>query len=454
MMKLSQQRNLVGLILASFLLIAASPSANAALVASSNTDAEGICTQTVDLITGVEVYRYANECVVVFKKVGVTSWTVPAGTTKIATLVIAGGGGGGYDVSGGGGAGGLLYYGGENAKTPNGETLTVTAGSVSISIGDGGNGASASMVATAGANGSNSSITLPSGQTLTAIGGGGGNSRNRTSTSASGGSGGGGGYGNGTPTNGGSGTGSGVTLQGYAGGRMQTGNYGGAGGGGAGAVGFNWIDNDANAGSGGTGLQYSISGSATFYAGGGGGGSWAAKGGAGGYGGGGAGGSVDSSNCRANCSSSTYVINTGVAATSNSGGGGGGSGNASLGAPGGKGGSGIVIFRYALNLTSAFNSLTLSGGATTATFRTPVSVTANVSVASKVSFYVNGKVLPGCKNRLTSGSGSSHSVTCTWKPSLRGNYAISATSTPTNPSTSGASATPVLVNISNRTVKR
>ena len=130
------------------------PGANAATVASSNTDADAVCTQTVDVITGVEVYRYDNNCVVIFKKVGITTWTVPAGVTKIATLIIAGGGGGGYDVSGGGG-----------------------------------------------------------------------NSRNRTSTAASGGSGGGGGYGNGTPTDGGAGTGSGVTLQGYAGGKIQTGNY-------------------------------------------------------------------------------------------------------------------------------------------------------------------------------------------------------------------------------------
>jgi len=452
-MKLSPRQGFTAMTLAFCLIAVSIPSAKAATVASSNSDADAVCTQTVDLITGVEVYRYDNNCVVIFKKVGITTWTVPAGVTKIATLIIAGGGGGGYDVSGGGGAGGLLYYGGENPKTPNGETLTVSSGNVSVSVGDGGNGATASMLTTAGANGSNSYITLPSAQTYTAIGGGGGNSRNRTSTAASGGSGGGGGYGNGTPTNGGSGTGTGVTLQGYAGGKIQTGNYGGGGGGGAGAVGFNWIDSNANAGSGGTGLQYSISGSATFYAGGGGGGSWAALGGIGGSGGGGAGGSVDNATCRANCSTN-YAAQTGVSGTSNSGGGGGGSGNAGLGAPGGKGGSGIVIIRYALNLTSAFNSLTLPGGITTAAFRTPISVTANVSVASKVSFYVHGKVIPGCKNRLTSGSGSSHSATCTWKPSLRGNFAISAISTPTSPSTSGARSNPIMVSIAKRSNTR
>jgi len=183
-MKLSPRQGFTAMTLAFCLIAVSIPSAKAATVASSNSDADAVCTQTVDLITGVEVYRYDNNCVVIFKKVGITTWTVPAGVTKIATLIIAGGGGGGYDVSGGGGAGGLLYYGGENPKTPNGETLTVSSGNVSVSVGDGGSGATASMLTTAGANGSNSYITLPSAQTYTAIGGGGGNSRNRTSTAA------------------------------------------------------------------------------------------------------------------------------------------------------------------------------------------------------------------------------------------------------------------------------
>jgi hypothetical protein len=452
-MKLGLWRVYTAMTLASCLIFANIPSVNAAPVASTNADADAVCTQTVDFVTGVEVYRYDNNCVVIFKKIGITTWTVPAGVTKIATLIVAGGGGGGYDVSGGGGAGGLLYYGGENPKTPNGETLTVTSGNVSVSVGDGGSGATASMLTSAGANGSNSYITLPSAQTYTAIGGGGGNSRNRTSTAASGGSGGGGGYGNGTPTDGGAGTGSGVTLQGYAGGKIQTGNYGGGGGGGAGAIGSNWIDANANAGSGGNGLQYSISGTQTFYAGGGGGGSWNAMGGAGGSGGGGAGGSVDTAVCRANCSTN-YAAQTGVSGTSNTGGGGGGSGNASLGAPGGKGGSGIVIIRYALNLTSTFNSLALPGGVKSATFRTPTSISASVSVASKITFYLNGKVLPGCKKLLTSGSSSIHTATCAWRPSFRGDNTLTAVSSPVSSSTSGATATPISVNIANRTVKR
>jgi hypothetical protein len=104
--------------------------------------------------------------------------------------------------------------------------------------------------------------------------------------------------------------------------------------------------------------------------------------------------------------------------------------------------------------TSGFNSLTLAGSAVTATYRTSVIITANVTVASKITFTVNGKVLPGCKNRSTSGSGSSHSVTCTWKPSRRGDVSLAATSTPNSGSITGTSANPVSIRINNRTGTR
>ena len=100
--------------------------------------------------------------------------------------------------------------------------------------------------------------------------------------------------------------------------------------------------------------------------------------------------------------------------------------------------------------TSGFNSLALAGSAVTATYRTSVIITANVTVASKITFTINGKVLPGCKNRSTSGSGSSHSVTCTWKPSRRGDVSLAAISTPNSGSITGTSANPVSIRINNR----
>ena len=104
--------------------------------------------------------------------------------------------------------------------------------------------------------------------------------------------------------------------------------------------------------------------------------------------------------------------------------------------------------------TSSFNSLALAGGATTAIYRTVVVITANVSVASRVTFRVNGKVLPGCKNRLASGSGSSYSVTCSWKPSNRGAISLTAAATPTGAGISSVTSNPVSVMVGKRAGSR
>ena len=104
--------------------------------------------------------------------------------------------------------------------------------------------------------------------------------------------------------------------------------------------------------------------------------------------------------------------------------------------------------------TSSFNSLALAGSATTATFRTAVVITANVTVASRVTFRVNGKVLPGCKNKLASGSSASYSVTCNWRPSNRGQVALTAAATPTGAGITGTSAGPVSIRVGNRTGPR
>ena len=104
--------------------------------------------------------------------------------------------------------------------------------------------------------------------------------------------------------------------------------------------------------------------------------------------------------------------------------------------------------------TSSFNSLALAGSATTATFRTVVVITANVTVASRVTFRINGKVLPGCKNRLATGSGSSFSATCSWRPSNRGVVSLAATATPTGAGISSATSNPINVLVANRVGSR
>jgi hypothetical protein len=441
-------------LLASLLII---PPAKAATVVSSNTDLDGMCTQTVDNASSVVVNRYGADCVISFRRVGTTVWTIPAGVTKIQTLIVAGGGGGGYDVAGGGGAGGLLYYGGETPKTPNGETLTVTSGTISIDVGGGGAGAT-SITAPFGAdstgrggNGSNSSITLPSSTVLTAIGGGGGNSRNNTSAAQNGGSGGGGGYGNGNGgTAAGNGTGSGTTLQGFAGGRLTSGSGAGGGGGGAGGIGVNWSDSNASLnGAGGPGLQYLISGVATYYGGGGGAGSWNNRGGPGGIGGGGAGGSMDSITCRANCSTDT-LARTGSSGTANTGGGGGGSGNATNASPAGSGGSGIVIIRYSLNLASTTTIAVPGGGFT---YNTAKNISATTNTGGFLTFLANGKFIPGCRNILVNVA-NSFTGTCAYKPRIHGTTVVTVNFRPNDSSYSASSATSATYFVASRSNRR
>lgn len=271
-------------------------------------------------------------------------------------LLIAGGGGGGPGPGegGGGGAGGLLYYGSETPKTPNGPALSLARGiTYSVTIGGGGTGASGYTSVT-NSNGTNSSFT----GVTTAVGGGRGGLYPSAGV-GNGGSGGSGGGGGGNSLNGGGSQtgGSGTNGQGNAGGNgVARGNYGngiyGAGGGGAGSVGTTPTSSPGN---GGIGLQYSITGPATYYAGGGAGNTNGTDDGSGAAGGGG---------------------NVDTAGSSNSGGGG-GSGSSSNG---GNGGSGVAILRIPTadytGTTSGNPSISTSGSYTIIRFTQSGSYTA------------------------------------------------------------------------------
>jgi hypothetical protein len=256
----------------------------------------------------------------------------PVAPGFVEVLVVAGGGSGGSRHAGGGGAGGLIYNSSFLVSAP-----------VNVTVGDGGASISGSVQ---GINGSNSVFS-----TLIAIGGGGGG-RDITQPAGNGGSGGGqfgtSPTGQGTPGQGNNG-GLGSQPSNFNG-SIYTyggeGTYGGGGGGGAGAVGTNSTSSTGpgiTAGAGGIGLQYSISGTPTYYAGGGGGGATTTSGsgstgGAGGLGGGGAGGG------------SVNNLTNGQAGTDGTGGGGGAGGFTSgTNFASGKGGSGIVIVRYKLD---------------------------------------------------------------------------------------------------------
>ena len=241
-----------------------------------------------------------------------TSWTAPTGITSIEVLVIAGGGsgaGGNGGGAGGGGAGGVIY----NTSFP-----VVPGTSYTVTVGTGG---AAKNGTGTGNSGTNSVFG-----SLTALGGGGGS--NGFGGVAGGSGGGAGEYA--LPNTIGL-AGIGTLGQGYKGGDCYMTGVGG-GGGGAGGPGTPAVTGAS--GIGGPGLNFSISGTPTWYAGGGGASGNSLPGGAGGIGGGGNGGPG---------SGGSGTVTSGTAST-----GGGGGGTYLTGAGTATGGSGVVIIRYSL----------------------------------------------------------------------------------------------------------
>ena len=105
---------------------------------------------------------------------------------------------------------------------------------------------------------------------------------------------------------------------------------------------------------------------------------------------------------------------------------------------------------YSLTNVVASNlSIALNGGGSRATYRTSSPITATISVAGKVTFFANGKVIPGCNSLL-----GTSSVQCNWKPSTRGIVSITGRLLPTNNSYLSAAASPLSVSITPRTTKR
>jgi hypothetical protein len=403
-------------------------------VATADTAGSGVCQQTFTVSgTGtVTVFENGGYCYVAFKNTGslnsqtVFTWTRPSLVTSSDVLVIGGGGGGGSRHGGGGGAGGFVQA----------DSYSISSAStISIAVGAGGSASSSSS----GSSGQNSYFkpTAASSSGLIALGGGFG------SAVASGNGGSGGGAGSGqtggeSATTQAQSTFAGVALNGItfgsrgAGGANDT-NVGddpndywaGGGGGGAASAGTRPLSNGtpvstfpsyssatAVGGRGGDGKSASwitstvasnltvgqTSAGTVYFAGGGGGGMGAdGQGGVGGLGGGANGSRAESSG------------NAGSAFT---GGGGGGSGfddiNKSVSPeivpnpPGGAGGSGVVVIRYAIpdvtaptitgpsSETGATSSISISENTTSVhTFTANESVTWSKSGTDGSFFAIN-----------------------------------------------------------------
>lgn len=83
-----------------------------------------------------------------------------------------------------------------------------------------------------------------------------------------------------------------------------------------------------------------------------------------------------------------------------------------------------------------------------------LTITVSASVAGKVDFYWNGKKIPGCTARPTTGTSPNISATCLWKPLVMTQSTITARITPTSSSFSAASSAPVSVLPIRRTTRR
>jgi hypothetical protein len=73
-------------------------------------------------------------------------------------------------------------------------------------------------------------------------------------------------------------------------------------------------------------------------------------------------------------------------------------------------------------------TLQLAGGVTEASKSQAINIIASVDQAGKISFYVDGKKIPGCFNK----SASVGNVTCSWRPAVQKPVIIRATLDPTN----------------------
>jgi len=100
-----------------------------------------------------------------------------------------------------------------------------------------------------------------------------------------------------------------------------------------------------------------------------------------------------------------------------------------------------------------FNGFALPGNATTATYRTSVSLSATVSLAGVVTFFMGGKRIPGCINIPTSAV-SPFIAQCPWKPAVIGTMALTATTKATSNGQTASTTSPLRIAVSTRSNKR
>jgi hypothetical protein len=112
-----------------------------------------------------------------------------------------------------------------------------------------------------------------------------------------------------------------------------------------------------------------------------------------------------------------------------------------------------VQYNYQMNFTlyssaPIVGTVTLVPSSYSATYRSSIALSATTSASGFVTFYANGKIIPGCKRIAV----PSNTATCNWKPSQKNSIPVYATFVPSG-GIAGSSSV-VRISVDKRTGKR
>lgn len=113
---------------------------------------------------------------------------------------------------------------------------------------------------------------------------------------------------------------------------------------------------------------------------------------------------------------------------------------------------GNLIWQLSVEESSPSVAATLGtqSGSLRADFRTLTPLTVTVDTQSRVTFFANGRVIPGCRNILSSGG----TAICNWRPSVHGSFRINASVNPVSTSYVATNTSTISVGVAARTNRR
>ena len=104
--------------------------------------------------------------------------------------------------------------------------------------------------------------------------------------------------------------------------------------------------------------------------------------------------------------------------------------------------------------TTSFSSFALAGNPTSVSYSTPINLVAVVTVASRITFTMNQKRISGCISKLATGSASSFTATCSWKPSQWGYLTLASQSVAVGAGITGAISPNIRIFVGPRLTRR